>query len=248
MKTWIYRFTAKQLASMHPDHLGFIIASSHCCNELSALFPYIVFEYSSETANEIEKSFLDIRFLTIVRIQIAKIFEYRDLCDGYVGKIRKTFPAGAEKVAERSRRISRQINSANWAKTVRNKVAFHFDPSYALECFAKIPNDEKLNFIVGRMRGVTAFGFAERVLAASMFLEAGSGDADAGHDVVRDWTIGLQFQIIDFHAQTMEELFSQYGLMKKAEESELRDEYCGKRGEIFIPITTLEPSDRSTPN
>jgi hypothetical protein len=135
MKTWIYRFTAKQLGLMHPDHLGFVIASSHCCNELTGLMPYLIFEHTSEAVNEIEKSFLDIRFLTLVRIQIAKIFEYRDLCDDYVGKIRKTFPATAKMVAERSREISRKINSASWAKTVRNKVAFHFDASYATECF-----------------------------------------------------------------------------------------------------------------
>jgi hypothetical protein len=112
-----------------------------------------------------------------------------------------------------------------------------------MDCFNKMPKDENLNFIVSRMRGVTAFGFAEQVLAGSMFLEAGSGDATTGHDIVRDWTIGLQFKIIDFHAQTMDELFRQYGLINKGEECELRDEYCAKRGEICIPITALEPSN-----
>jgi type IV secretory pathway TraG/TraD family ATPase VirD4 len=105
MKTWLCRFTAKQLGSMHADHLGFIIASSHCCNELLALSPYLIFEQDSEKANEVEKSFIDVRFFTIVRMQIAKIFEYRDLCNGYVRRIRKTFPSTAEKVAERSRSI-----------------------------------------------------------------------------------------------------------------------------------------------
>lgn len=243
MKTWIYRFTAKELSSVHSDHLGFVLASSHCCNELTSLSPYLVFEHDSEMANEIEKSFIDIRFLTLVRMQISKIFEYRDLCNGYVGRIRKTFPATSEKVAELSRVISRQINSARWAETVRNKVAFHFDAAYAIKSFQKVPQNETLDFIVGRMRGVTAYGFAERTLAGAMFLEAGSGDSHKGQDIVRDWTLGLQFQIIDFHAQTMAEIFSNYGLMRKFEECELRDQYCGTKGEICIPIVTVEPSD-----
>jgi hypothetical protein len=243
MKTWIYRFTAKQLGSMHPDHLGFILASSHCCNELMTLASYFIFEHRGESANEIEKSFIDIRFLTLVRMQIGKIFEYRDLCNGYVKQIRKTFPSTADKVAERSRIISRQIGSARWAETLRNKVAFHFDASYALDCFKKVPDSVNLNFIVGRMRGVTAFGFADRVLAASMFSEAGSGDAEAGKDIVREWAIGLHIKILDFHAQTMDDLGRQYGLLGKCEESELRDEYCGTRGKTCIPLTTFEPSE-----
>lgn len=245
MQTWIYRFTAEKLGSMHPDHLGFVLASSHCCNELTALSPYLVFEHDSTTANETEKTFIDMRFLTVVRTQIAKIFEYRDLCDGYVGKIRKTFPGMANKVAERSREISRQINSAGWAKTVRNKVAFHFDPSYAVKSFEKVPQDEELNFIVGRMRGVTAFGFADRVFTGSMFFEAGSGDVNAGQDIVRDWTIGLQTKIVDFHAETMDELFRHYGLMAKAEECELRDGFCGMRGKDCIPLAPFESADEN---
>jgi hypothetical protein len=241
MKTWIFRFTAKQLGSMHPDHLGFILASSHCCNELTSLSPYLIFEQNSLYANEVEKSFIQIRFFTIVRMQIAKIFEYRDLCNGYVGRIRKTFPATAEKVAERTRTISRQINSARWAETVRNKVAFHFDAQYAVQCLKNLPQDESLSFIVGRMRGITSFDFADRVLVGSMFLEAGSGDHDAGQDIVKNWTIGLQNRIVDFHAQTMEELCNHYGLLGRREECELRDQYCATKGEICIPLSTSEP-------
>jgi hypothetical protein len=246
MKTWIYRFTAKQLGAMHPDHLGFILASSHCCNELTVLSSYLIFEHDGKGANEIEKSFIDTRFLTVVRMQVAKIFEYRDLCNGYVSRIRKIFPASAAKIAERSRAISRQIKSAGWAETLRNKVAFHFDAPYAVQCFKKVPKDQDLNFIVGRMRGVTAFGFADSVLAHSMFLEAGSGDINAGQDIVREWAIGLQIQIIDFHAQTMDDLCRQYGLLRRCDELELRDQYCGARGQNHIPLATFEPPELKT--
>src|SRR5215216_2980688 len=76
MKTWIFRFTAKQLRAVHSDHLGFILASSHCCNELTSVSPYLIFEHELEEANEVEKAFILIRFFTLVRFQIAKIFEY----------------------------------------------------------------------------------------------------------------------------------------------------------------------------
>ena len=240
MKTWTVRFTAKQLRSIHPDHLGFILASSHCCNELTSVSPYLIFEHDLAKANEVEKAFLLIRFFTLVRFQIAKIFEYRDLSNGYVAKIRKTFPATAEKLGQRSAVITRRIRAARWAETVRNKVAFHFDAAYALQALANLTPDHELSFVVGRMRGVTAFDFADRILAGAMFLEAGGGDTDAGRDVVKTWTIELQNQIADFHAQTMEELFQQYGLLRKREETELRDCYCAAPGSVAVPLSTFD--------
>lgn len=80
-----------------------------------------------------------------------------------------------------------------------------------------------------------------------MFSDAGSGDANVGQDIVRDWAIGLQFKIVDFHAQTMDDICRQYGLLAKPEECELRDQYCGTPGEICIPIAPLEPSESVSP-
>src|SRR5947209_595684 len=144
-------------------------------------------------------------FFTLVRHQIAKIFEYRDLCNQYVARIRKTFPALSERLGERSKSISRRIRVASWAETVRNKVAFHFDTAYAAEALNNLTLDHELKFIVGDMRGVTAFDFADRVLTAAMFVEAGKGDYETGRDIVKKWTLELQSEIAAFHAQTIQE-------------------------------------------
>lgn len=239
MNVWAYRFTAKQLRSIHPDHVGFILASSHCCNELTSVAPYLIFEQDTDEVNEVEQALILIRFFTLVRLQIGKIFEYRDLCNEYVAKIRRTFPATAERIGERSKLISRRIRAAGWAETVRNKVAFHFDSSYAAEALNNLTPDHELKFIVGQTRGVTAFDFADRILTAAMFIEAGKGDYEAGRDAVQKWTIELQSEIAAFHARTIQEIFQQYGLMKEAEELELRDQYCSSPGKAFIPIAAL---------
>lgn len=240
MEVWIYRFTAKQLRSIHSDHLGFILASSHCCNELASVSPYIIFEHEIDEANEVENAFIQTRFFTLVRHQIGKIFEYRDLCNSYVGKLRKTYPASAEKLGKRIGEISRRIDRAEWARTVRNKVAFHFDPSYVEESLAHLPNDQPLNFVVGRIHGVTNFTFVDRILVESMFRDAGDGDKAAGRTIVQRWTIDLQKLITHLHAEIMESIFARHGLIRRAEESEIRDKYCAERGNVCIPLSTPE--------
>jgi hypothetical protein len=90
------------------------------------------------------------------------------------------------------------------------------------------------------MQGVTAFNFADRVMVGSMFKDAGGGDEKSGADIVKKWTIELQSLITTFHAETMTELFTLYGLIRKGEEAELRDQYCAAHGSVSIPISTLE--------
>jgi hypothetical protein len=243
MKIWRVRFSAEQLRSIHHDHLGFILASSHCCNELNSVSPYIIFEQNLEELNQAERSFIQIRLFTVIRFQIAKIFEYRDLCNTYISNIRKTYPATAKKLESKSKIISRRIAAAHWAKTVRNKVAFHYDASYALDCLKAAPADQELYFFAGQIRGLTAFDFADRILVNSMFADAGGGDTSKGRDVVMQWSIELQSLITKFHAETVGEIFKFAGLWKNQEEMEIRDKYCAVPGTTCIPLSTLGNSN-----
>jgi hypothetical protein len=238
MEVSLFRFSAKQLQSIHPDHVGFLIASSHCCNELICVMPYIIFEQDIEHANEVEKAIINVRFFTIVRHQIAKIFEYRDLCDAYLGKVRKTFPAMAGTVQKEAGLISRQINSAKWAKTIRNKVAFHFDATYAADILSHTPADQELIFIAGKYRGQTIFDFADRMIVHAMFLDAGNGDREVGEEVVKKWTIEIQRQIEQFHANIVGRIFDQSGIFRDKEIGEIRDAWCAVPGQIAIPLST----------
>jgi len=238
MDVKLFRFSAKQLQKIHPDHLGFLIASSHCCNELISVMPYIIFEQDIEDANEAERVFINIRFFTIVRHQISKIFEYRDLCNRYIGKIRKTFPSLAESVQAESKLISRRVSAAKWAQTLRNKVAFHFNSEYAAELLNRTDPDQELVFIVGKYRGLTAFDFADRIIVDAMFIEAGTGDRNHGRDVVMKWAVESQRQIEQFHAKIVGQLFEQYGIFQKEKMSEIRDAWCAAPGEIAIPLST----------
>lgn len=238
MKITAFRFTANDLSKIHSDHLGFLLSSSHCCNELTCVMPYVLFEHDFSDANEAERAFIDLRFYTIVRFQIGKIFEYRDLCNNYVGKINKTYPAMASTLRTTSRDISRKIDAANWARTLRNKVAFHFDPDYALACLRAAPRDMKLDMMFGTYMGTTALNFAEQIIGRAAFLEAGAGDYGKGQDVIREWTIGLSRTIRNFHAEILIQLFKQYGLHQKRDELEIRNNFCAKKGEATIPVTT----------
>lgn len=242
MDVSLFSFSAGQLQKIHKDHLGFLIASSHCCNELICVMPYIMFEQDIGIANEAEKALINIRFFTIVRHQIAKIFEYRELCNDYVGRVRKTFPSLAESVQEETKLISRRIAGAKWAQTLRNKVASHFDAKYAADILLSTLPDQKLAFIVGSVRGLTAFDFADRILVEAMFLDAGDGNRDVGEDVVMQWTIEVQRQIEAFHAQIARKIFNQYGILQRETLSEIRDSWCGTPGQIAVPLASRKDS------
>lgn len=236
MEVTIWRFSAGELARIHREHLGFLLASSHCCNELISLMPYIIFEQDITEANEAESALINIRFFTIVRHQISKIFEYRDLCNEYIGQIRKSFPARALTLQRTAGDISRRIDAASWARTVRNKVAFHFDSEYVHDALNRVDPDQKLSFIAGRVRGVTAFDFVDRILTEAMFKEAGKGDASVGRDVVMKWTIELQRSIEKFHSDVTIQIFEQYGLFDDRAVTAIRDSWCGNPTEIAVPL------------
>jgi hypothetical protein len=201
--------------------------------------PYIIFEQDIKQANEPERALINIRLFTILRLQIARIFEYRDLCSSYMGKIRTTFPETANKLQTQSKLISRQINAAKWAQTIRNKVLSHFDEKYALDAIISMPKDTSLTFIAGDLYGLTAFDFADRAIVKAMFIEAGAGNEEAGKEAVFLWTTNLRKQITTFHADLVKNIFHQHGIFRKKETIDIRDEWCAVPGSISIPLSTL---------
>jgi hypothetical protein len=80
MDAYIFRFNVDDLRKIESRALGFLISSGHCCNELVALMPYIVFEQSLDDANDVESALILARRYTIDRIIVSKIVEYDELC------------------------------------------------------------------------------------------------------------------------------------------------------------------------
>src|ERR1700728_1085682 len=80
MDAFVFRFDAKGLRAVPRDYVGFLVASGHCCNELSILLPYIIFEHDLTDADEFEAAFIQIRKFRIDRVIISKIVEHGELC------------------------------------------------------------------------------------------------------------------------------------------------------------------------
>src|SRR6202022_193405 len=80
MDAFVFGFDAKRLRAIPRQYLGFLVASGHCCNELSILLPYIIFEHDLTNANEFETAFIQTRKFTIDRVIISKIVEHGNLC------------------------------------------------------------------------------------------------------------------------------------------------------------------------
>jgi hypothetical protein len=144
METFIYRFTASQLRAIPKRHLGFLIASGHCCNELAVLLPYIIFEQDIAQSNETESAFILTRKFTIDRVLISKIVEYGNFCtEFFSGTDTNSDPFIAELVKDYEL-IAGELKSAKWARILRNKVSFHYDHKYASDAIEKLDGNNSL--------------------------------------------------------------------------------------------------------
>jgi hypothetical protein len=86
MDVHIFKLTVGELRSIPPRYLGFVLASSLCCNELSALLPFVVFEQDLREAgsNSVASAFIRSRSFTMDRILVSKIVEYGELCRDFL--------------------------------------------------------------------------------------------------------------------------------------------------------------------
>lgn len=240
MDVCAFRFSISDLQKIDREHLGFLIASSHFCNEVVCLAPYIIFEHDSTNANEAEKAIVTVRYMTVLRQIASKIVEYNKLVQKYLATIRKTHPAEAARVHKLYAPISKRINAASWARELRNKVSFHFDAEHALERFSSVDPDRPVNFMAGELKGVTYYNFAEEIISYPFFEEIGDGDAFEGAEKVNEFCFDLHSKIPDFHAELVIHHFREAGLLDNQDRLELRASYCAKVGSMRIPIAVSD--------
>lgn len=247
MDAFVFRFTAAQLRSIPPRYVGFLIASGHCCNELSILLPYIIFEHDIERANEVETAFILTRRFTIDRVLISKIIEYGDLYAKSFKESADSADQVASAISGDFQPIAAKIKEAKWARVLRNKISFHYDPKHALEASMKLDADHPLCFISGMIKGVTLFDFAEEIAARPSFEAAGKGDIGEGMDVANKFIVDLVGSITSFHARTTKLIFKTYSVVSERIKSSLSNHYCAQVGEVRVPLSILLPEQKPSP-
>jgi hypothetical protein len=237
MDAFLFHFTAKQLRAVPSKYLGFLIASGHCCNELAVLLPYIIFEHDIHQSNEAETAFILTRKLTIDRILVSKIFEYNELCQ----KVLTSSDAASDSLMLTLRRdyevIANAIRSAKWARILRNKISFHYDPAHGIDALEKLEDDHPMKLVAGRIKGLTLFDFAEDIVTRPTFEMAGKGDIGQGMDTIHQFIVDLVNAITSFHAKATISIFKACGMISERTKSEIREQYCGAPADARVPIS-----------
>jgi hypothetical protein len=241
MDAFIFQFKAKQLRAIPSRYLGFLIASGHCCNELTILSPYIIFEHDLEPANDVEAAFILTRKFTIDRILISKIVEYGELYDRALGDAGDATDDVARAISADFQPIAAKIKEAKWARILRNRISFHYDPTHAFDALAKLDADHPLRLIAGRIKGVTLFDFAEEIVARPSFEAAGKGDIGSGMGAANKFIVELVSSITSFHARATKLIFRTYAVVSDRIDSSIGDQYCAKPGEVRVPLSILLP-------
>ena len=102
---------------------------------------------------------------------------------------------------------------------MRNKISFHYDRDYSLAAVGKLDDDHPLKLIVGRIKGITLFDFAEEIVARPTFEEAGGGDIGRGMDVANKFIVDLVGAITSFHARATISMFKAFGMLTPAHQN-----------------------------
>lgn len=237
MDTSVFRFSAKQLRAIPPRYLGFLIASGHCCNELAILLPYIIFEHDLKRTNDVEAAFILTRKFTIDRILISKVVEYGNLCSKFLKDPKGVSDKLVHQLTKDFEPIAEKIRSAKWARILRNKISFHYDAEHAIAALKNLDDGHPMQFIAGRIKGVTLFDFAEEIVSRPTFEEAGGGDIGRGMDVARKFVVDLVGSITTFHTRTTISTFKAHAMMTEHIKMKLREKYCAAPGDIRVPIS-----------
>lgn len=237
METYIFKFSADDLRKIDSDVLGFLISSGHCCNELSAMMPYIAFEQSLDGANEVESALILVRRYTIDRIIISKIVEYRNLCLKFFGRRRGLSGPFISSLQLDYEATCGVLDIPKWAKILRNKASFHYDDKYALESLGNLDGNHSLRLIAGKIKGITLFEFSEEILSRPIFESAGAGDIGIGMNVVNRFILDSISSITSFNARSVIAAFKEYGLVTERDRMDLRESYCGVPGSDHVPIS-----------
>jgi hypothetical protein len=237
MEAHIFKFTADDLRKIERHVLGFLISSGHCCNEIVALMPFIVFEHALEDTNEVEAALILARRYTVDRIVVSKIVGYDEMCSKFFRSHRARTDNFYLTMQGDYGLISDTIKAKRWARLLRNKTSFHYDEEYASTSLDRLDSVHPLRMIVGRISGITLFEFSEEVLSRPIFEEAGLGDIGKGMTAVNQFILESIAAIRKFHSRSMIAAFRQYGLMTVREISELREYYCGIPGTDHIPLS-----------
>lgn len=233
-------FSAKDLKKIHPAHLGYIIAAAHACNEINAVRIYLIFEHKDIIDRPVEKAFVSIRQMVLLRHMSAKIFEFNKITVEYFGAVRKLYPAFTEKTRSKYLPIARQIRTNLWLPILRNKVAFHFDAQKYLQELSRVADNQNLSLFFGEKQGETAFSFAEEIVSMPMFHSIGQGDTRKGLLACARFANTISSSIIKFVSQHQIEVFEQYGMFHNIEALEADPKFCGRYNSDFIPIFTSE--------
>ncbi len=237
MDAFVFRFDAKRLRTIPRDYLGFLVASGHCCNEITILLPYIIYEHDLKRANDFEAAFILTRKFTIDRILISKIFEYEKLCSKFFKRQQGSPDPFLSELAKTFEPIAAKIKAAKWAAILRNTISFHYDPQFALTSLDRLDDNHPLRLMAGRLKGLTLFEFAEEITSRPIFEAAGNGDIGKGMDAANAFILELVNTIATFHARTTISMFRAHGMVSERIQMKLRNRYCAAPGDVRVPIS-----------
>jgi hypothetical protein len=133
--------------------------------------------------------------------------------------------------------IASAIRSAKWARILRNKISFHYDPVHGLEGLEKLGDDHPMKLVAGRIKGLTLFDFAEDIVTRPTFEMAGKGDIGQGMDTIHKFIVDSVSAITSFHAKATISIFEAYGMISERTQTEVREQYCGAPGGAHVPIS-----------
>lgn len=229
-------FTADKIKKLHPAERIFVTASSFACNQLSTWRIFSIIEDFEAARKHPEKAFIFIRHLVFLRLSVGSIFEFNNLNSTYFGQIRHIYPSRFDGYRKLYSPISKLLQDNRWIVRLRNKLTFHFDPTYIGEIIDKVDKKAELHFVFGRKQGELAYFFAEEIISLGLIDEIGNGNHESGVRRLQTFCNQATSSIIDYHSHVVKNIFEQNGMFSNREEIMASPDSYAEIGKTRLPV------------
>lgn len=202
-----YRFTVTKgsLRDVPAPARKFLLAASHCLNEICILQKLLAIQAGSLVEDEPEQTLQAHQGMFLLRLLAGKLVEAWNTMSHYFGPIACKFEPGLERetIAALSRLRRYFAERANSLRAARDGFVFHYSTDLIDAEFEALPDDATFQTVVGSMSGNTFMGFADEVAGRALLKQVPTDSLQEALDSLFDEVTRVSADLVMFASDSI---------------------------------------------
>jgi hypothetical protein len=166
-----FQLTRKQLDAIPEAERTLIVLLAHAANELSVLAKLLHFSSISLGDHSLLVEARNAQFLTLSRLLAGRIYECWKLLQSafFQTRLSKSYePKFDEQARDALEALKKYFGRTNLIENVRNKFAFHYEPSQIAAGYAKLADGDPLDVYLSKANANTLYVFADAIVGRAL--------------------------------------------------------------------------------